>query len=172
MLNNDSGKINYDIGDLCLIIKETEDEIFQYKKVFPYTIFYTQNGSQPIFVQMIKTQDRDALVEAMKISPLSLIEELKSMRLIAISALAELIKQETHFERMKNTCPGLLTDLKIKTKTITPEKVAHALWLRKEKGTEKTVTSLHHFSLWAKNKGLSFGEEEVKKVIDSTYQMK
>jgi hypothetical protein len=59
--------------------------------------------------------------------------------------------------------------MKIKTKKITPEKVAHAIWLGNEKGTEKTVTSLQNFSLWAKKKELSFGAEEVKKVIDLIY---
>jgi hypothetical protein len=70
---------------------------------------------------------------------------------------------------VKITCPGFIKDMKIKIKKITPEKVAHAIWLGNEKGTEKTVTSLQHFSLWAKKKELSFGAEEVKKVIDLNY---
>ncbi|GGI85182.1 hypothetical protein [Legionella impletisoli] len=59
----------------------------------------------------------------------------------------------------------------IQSKKLSPESVAHALWL-KDKRSESTSESLREFSMWANKKGLSFGEQEVQEVISKTYQMK
>ncbi|AMP90110.2 hypothetical protein [Legionella pneumophila] len=69
--------------------------------------------------------------------------------------------------------PEFLSGVKVnKKKPLTPEKVAHALWLQ-DKSARDTSVAKNRFSIWAaKQENLDFGIEEVESVIKQRYVMK
>jgi len=102
----------YQIGNVCLFIKETKNvtehennDVYRFKeqfiKTYPYTLFYTQNRLEPIFVQMISKQNKDSLVNAIKEGASSLIKELRSKRIFAVSNLAYLLQQALNYKNLQ-----------------------------------------------------------------------
>ncbi|HAU1526514.1 TPA: Dot/Icm T4SS effector RavS [Legionella pneumophila] len=69
--------------------------------------------------------------------------------------------------------PEFLSGIKVnKKKPLTPERVAHALWLQ-DKSARDTSVAKNRFSIWAaKQENLDFGIEEVESVIKQRYVMK
>ena len=84
--------------------------------------------------------------------------------------LQQSIKLDLFLEPEK---PEFLSQIKVsKSRPLTPEAVAHALWLG-DKDHAATSTDKNRFSLWAaKQDNLGFGIQEVESVIDKTYEMK
>lgn len=90
-----------------------------------------------------------------------------------VSAEKNLQKQINLSDFLKPDKPEFLSGIRVnKKKPLTPESVAHALWLQ-DKGVQDTAVAKNRFSMWAaKQESLGFGIEEVEKVIQQRYVMK